>query len=41
MDEAASPLVEENPLKQESLALSRDARRAGRFLIDCLPSAGN
>jgi len=33
-------LVEENPLKQESLALGRDARRAGRFLIDCLPFAG-
>lgn len=34
------PIVGGNPLKQESLALSRDARRTGRFLIDCLPSGG-
>lgn len=27
-----------NPLELEKLALQRDARRAGRFLIDCLPS---
>jgi hypothetical protein len=38
--EEPAPIVEGNPLRQESLALSRDARRAGRFLIDCLPSAG-
>lgn len=29
-----------NPLENESLALERDAGRAGRFLIDCLPSFG-
>lgn len=38
--EEADPATEANPLKRESLALTRDARRAGRFLIDCLPSAG-
>jgi hypothetical protein len=27
-----------NPLSAETTALSRDARRAGNFLIDCLPS---
>ncbi|WP_193214529.1 hypothetical protein [Luteolibacter marinus] len=27
-----------NPLERESKALQRDARRTGRFLIDCLPS---
>jgi hypothetical protein len=37
---APSSIVDDNPLKQESLALSRDARRAGRFLIDCMPSPG-
>jgi hypothetical protein len=26
-----------NPLARESLALRNDARRAGRFLINCLP----
>ena len=30
---------EKNPLKEETAALGRDARRAGRFLIDCLPFA--
>lgn len=30
-----------NPLEQEKLALQRDASRAGRFLIDCLPSLGS
>lgn len=29
-----------NPLEQETLALNRDARRAGDFLLDCLPSLG-
>lgn len=29
-----------NPLEREKLALQRDASRAGRFLIDCLPSLG-
>lgn len=38
--EEVPSIVERNPLKQESLALGRDARRAGRFLIDSLPSAG-
>jgi hypothetical protein len=38
--EKPSSIVDDNPLKQESLALSRDARRAGRFLIDCMPSPG-
>lgn len=27
-----------NPLRNETRALQRDAERAGRFLIDCLPS---
>lgn len=30
-----------NPLEREKLALQRDASRAGRFLIDCLPSMGS
>lgn len=30
-----------NPLEREKLALQRDASRAGRFLIDCLPSFGS
>jgi hypothetical protein len=30
-----------NPLEREKLALQRDASRAGRFLIDCLPSLGD
>jgi hypothetical protein len=30
----------ENPFERESLALRRDAQRAGRFLIHCLPSLG-
>ncbi|MCW1913646.1 hypothetical protein OJ996_08670 [Luteolibacter sp. GHJ8] len=38
-EEETNPATEVNPLKRESLALTRDARRAGRFLIDCLPSA--
>jgi len=29
-----------NPLEREKLALQRDANRAGKFLIDCLPSLG-
>ena len=43
IEEEASPaklLEEENPLKQETAALRRDAQRAGRFLIDCLPFGG-
>lgn len=40
IEKEADPATEANPLKRESLALTRDARRAGRFLIDCLPSAG-
>jgi hypothetical protein len=39
-EDEASAIVKDNPLKRESVALTRDARRAGRFLIDCLPSAG-
>ncbi|WP_367872269.1 hypothetical protein [Luteolibacter sp. Populi] len=39
-EKAENLLVEQNPLRQESVALGRDARRAGRFLIDCLPFAG-
>lgn len=31
-------LYEKNPLRQESLALQRDADRAGDFLKECLPS---
>ena len=27
-----------NPLEEEKLALENDARRASRFLMDCLPS---
>jgi hypothetical protein len=34
-------VVSNNPLELETLALQRDARRAGRFLIDCLPSVGS
>jgi hypothetical protein len=35
---AAPPAVlGDNPLERESLALRNDARRASRFLIDCLP----
>ena len=30
-----------NPLEREKLALQRDASRASRFLIDCLPSLGS
>ena len=30
--------VSSNPLEREKLALENDARRASRFLIDCLPS---
>jgi hypothetical protein len=26
-----------NPMEQESIAIQNDARRASRFLIDCLP----
>jgi hypothetical protein len=39
---AAPPIYPDyiNPLESESLALERDARRAGRFLIECLPSFG-
>jgi hypothetical protein len=34
-----SPLmVATNPLEREKRALENDARRASRFLIDCLPS---
>lgn len=29
--------LENNPLERESQALRKDARRASRFLIDCLP----
>lgn len=29
-----------NPLRQETRALQRDAKRAGRFLFGCLPSLG-
>lgn len=35
---AAAPILASNPLEQEKLALENDARRASRFLIDCLPS---
>lgn len=39
-NEGAEALIgESNPLKEETAALGRDARRAGRFLIDCLPFA--
>lgn len=31
-------MVVGNPLESEKLALENDARRASRFLIDCLPS---
>ena len=34
----AAAIFQANPLEQEKLALQRDARRASRFLIDCLPS---
>ena len=30
--------VSSNPLEREKLALENDARRASRFLIECLPS---
>lgn len=35
---AAPVTVSSNPLEREKLALENDARRASRFLIDCLPS---
>ncbi len=39
--ENEAPLIfPANPLEREALALRRDAGRAGRFLIDCLPSLG-
>ncbi len=34
----AAPLLANNPLELEKRALQKDARRAGRFLMDCLPS---
>jgi hypothetical protein len=34
----SAPLLANNPLEREKRALQNDARRAGRFLIDCLPS---
>ena len=34
----AAPLLANNPLELEKRALQNDARRAGRFLMDCLPS---
>jgi hypothetical protein len=34
----ASAILAHNPLEQEKLAIENDARRASRFLIDCLPS---
>lgn len=37
-DSAATAILASNPLEQEKLALENDARRASRFLIDCLPS---
>ncbi|QJE97687.1 hypothetical protein [Luteolibacter luteus] len=30
-----------NPLERESQALKRDAERAGRFFLDCLPSVSS
>ncbi len=39
-DEVTEALSERaNPLQEETAALGRDAKRAGRFLIDCLPFA--
>ncbi len=38
IEPAISLIVEGNPLNAETAALGRDARRAGSFLIDCLPS---
>lgn len=35
---AISEMAAANPLNSESLALARDAERAGVFLIDCLPA---
>ena len=35
---AATAILARNPLEEEKLALENDARRASRFLIDCLPS---
>ena len=34
-------IYEGNPLLAESKALSRDAERTGRFLLDCLPSVSS
>lgn len=36
-----SAIVQENPLEMEVRALQRDANRATRFLIDCLPTLSN
>lgn len=35
---ADEPLVIENPLRHEAMALRRDVDRTGRFLLDALPS---
>ncbi|MCW1926605.1 hypothetical protein OKA05_28895 [Luteolibacter arcticus] len=38
--ETTDAVFSKNPLERETVALKRDASRAGRFLIDCLPSMG-
>ena len=37
-EKEANSIRWKNPLEDESLALRRDVRRAGNFLIHCLPS---
>ena len=40
VEKEAPPVLSDNPLERETLALELDARRAGQFLINCLPSLG-
>lgn len=40
-DQATAAVGTMNPLERESQALKRDAERAGRFLLDCLPTVNS
>lgn len=40
-DQATAAVATMNPLERESQALKRDAERAGRFLLDCLPTVNS
>lgn len=39
--EAAHGIFQNNPLRDETLALQRDANRAEDFLFECLPTVGH